>query len=206
MEKKQINELRNLLTEIEGQTIKFDSDNWPQCQQTCVEWGDKVAPFLNTEEKNKFNRELDTIRAVIYKPFLPSDFSGAPKEGAFNKMKSIAKQRLQELDKGITVSDIAEEALHLPSKVTVPWILTLFKRMSFGTFTSTVTFLLGIFGSGVWVGQSAWYQALTTRHNQSNISLTPTIQSTYTAARKVSITPGTIKKDAIQKKRNTSSE
>ena len=88
--------LQNLINEIESQYVKFDSDRWPHFQQMCVEWGDKVVPFLNPEEKNKFNRELDSIRAVIHEPYLPSDTSGAPKANAFNRMKGIAKQRLQE--------------------------------------------------------------------------------------------------------------
>jgi hypothetical protein len=98
MDKKQINELQKLITEIEGQTIKFDSDNWPQYQQTCVEWGNKVAPFLKTDENRQFNRELDRLRATIHEPFHPSNFSGAPKNNNFNKMLSIAKQRLYQLE------------------------------------------------------------------------------------------------------------
>jgi hypothetical protein len=107
--KKQVQELQNLITEIEGQQIKFDSDSWPQYQQICVEWGNKVAPLLKLDEKihHQFNRELDTIRAVIHEPFLPSDFSGAPKEGAFNKMKGIAKQRLLELVNDLTLQNNA---------------------------------------------------------------------------------------------------
>jgi hypothetical protein len=73
--KKQKEKLQNLIAEIEGHAILFDSDNWPQWQQTCVEWGDKVAPLLKSDENNynRFERELGTIRAVIHEPFLPSD-------------------------------------------------------------------------------------------------------------------------------------
>jgi len=98
--KDQSQKLKDLITEIEKQSIKFDFDSWPEYQQTCVEWGDRVAPFLTTEEKDKFNRELDThIRALLpSEPFLDSYRTGAPKQGAFNKMKGIAKQRLQVLE------------------------------------------------------------------------------------------------------------
>lgn len=111
--KDQSQKLRNLITEIEGQAILFDSDNWPQFRTICVEWGDKAAPFLSAEEKNKFNNELDRLRATIHEPYLPSDFSGAPKEGAFNKMKGIAKQRLQELE-------FENESTKVPNPTTDP--------------------------------------------------------------------------------------
>jgi hypothetical protein len=92
--------LRNAITEIEGQTILFDSDNWPKYQKICVDWGDKVAPLIKPDKGNyeKFTNALGRLRAVIHKPILPSDFSGVPKQRCFNEMISIAKQRLHELE------------------------------------------------------------------------------------------------------------
>jgi hypothetical protein len=113
--KDQIQKLQKLISEIEGQTILFDFDNWPKYQQTCVEWGDKVAPFLGTGERNKFNHELDKIRALLpSEPFLDSYRTGAPKQGAFNKMRGIAKQRLQELETDLTLQNGTQPADNKP--------------------------------------------------------------------------------------------
>jgi hypothetical protein len=192
--------LQNLITEIENQSIKFDSDNWPRLQKVCVEWGDKVAPFLSPEEKRIFNNELQYIRADMPKPGVLDyiDFF-AFKKNSFDKMMSLAKQKLNELELNPSQNENSMDALDLPSKVTVSWMFTLFKRMSFGTFTSVLAFILGVFGAGVWVGQSVWYHDLTARQSQPNNSLTATIQSRYTAPRKVNITPAPTKKDAIQR-------
>ena len=130
--KKQIQELQNLISEIEGQTIKFDSANWPKCQRICVEWGDKLAPFLKLNQDNykQFNYELDRLRAAIRDPILPSDISGDPKNNAFNKMISIAKQRLNELEHDLTTNDSTvkpEKAWHEKAafKIIVPFLSAL---------------------------------------------------------------------------------
>lgn len=68
-----------------------------------------MATLLGPEEKNKFNNELDRLRATIHEPHLSSDFSGVPKENAFNKMKGIAKQRLQELENDLTLQNNARK-------------------------------------------------------------------------------------------------
>jgi hypothetical protein len=116
--KDQFQKLQKLIAEIEGQAILFDSDNWPQFQTICVEWGDKVVPSLGPEEKNKFNNELDRLRATIHDPYLPSDFSGAPKSNNFKKMLSIAKQRQYEFELESESSKVPNPTTDPPADIT----------------------------------------------------------------------------------------
>lgn len=105
--KKLKQELQDLITEIEQQSIKFDSSNWHRYQKICVDWGDKVAPFIkpNKDSHKQFTNELEKLRAVIYDPILPSDYSGTPLQNSFNKMVSEAKQQLHELEHKIKPKD-----------------------------------------------------------------------------------------------------
>lgn len=157
MNKKQIVALKNLVSEIENQAIQFDSDHWPQFQKICVEWGNKVVPFLKQYENQQFNNELSKIGAPIHPSYLPSDLSGAPKEMAFNKMKRLAKQRLEELERGIEANDHNEGVVHLPSKVTIRWLYKLFCRLSIGSWILLGSIIIGLFGLGYKTARNGWY-------------------------------------------------
>lgn len=195
----QSQKLQVLITEIEKQSIKFDSKNWPYFQQMCVEWGDKVAPFLNPEERNKFNRELDTIRAVICPTDLSSYRTGAPTEGAFNKMKGTAKQRLQELELNPTQNENSMDPIHLPSKVTVGWLFQLLIRLSLGSW-SLLLFVIGSsFTLGYQLGQLDLRRVITTLQTQQRNQSSPGKQAIMTTAKKVSTTPALTKKQAVEK-------
>jgi hypothetical protein len=183
MNSKQTKKLQKLIAEIEGQTILFDFDNWPKYQQTCVEWGDKVAPFLGPEERRKFNCEFDThIRALLpSEPFLDSYRTGAPKRGAFNKMKGIANQKLQELELDLPAIENME-AIHLPSKVTIGWLFRLFRRLSIGSWFLLLSVVAGAYALGQ--GQEKFLRFLTTTfQNQQRTQSSPVTQTTMTTAK-----------------------
>ena len=145
-----------MISEIESRTIKFDSANWPKFQPICVEWGDKVAPFIkpNKDSHKRFTNELGKLRNVIHDPMLPSDYSGAPLQNAFNNMIGEAKQRLQEIEQRIPAGEASPNTVCLRDLK----IKDLVFSSNYRVLLLLLAILLSGFSIGLTLGSSRLYK------------------------------------------------